>query len=130
MYSIKKVFPVWLHALLDYVSGLLLVLSPLYIPYTGAAGKTVGLACGAALLTYSIMTDYPPAILRFIPFPVHRTFDFLVGFALLFSPIHFLIHGAPAYLFCATGFILIVIAFLTRGSFSKTGQDQPIFPGA
>jgi hypothetical protein len=119
-----------IHGILDYLTGLLLVTSPLFLHYPGNASKLIAYAAGGAVLAYSIMTDYPPALLRFLPFPVHRTFDFFAGFALLFSPIEFTVGGLPAVLFVILGLSLIAMAFMTRGQFSHTGRDQPIVPGA
>jgi hypothetical protein len=119
-----------MHGVLDYLTGLLLVTSPSYLPFPDNSMKMIGFALGGAVILYSLMTDYPPGLLRFVPFPVHRTLDFFVGFGLLFSPIHFAVHGAPAVLFVVLGLLLMALAFLTRGRFSHTGQDNPVLPGA
>jgi hypothetical protein len=119
-----------IHGILDYLTGILLVTSPLYLPFPDNPLKIIAFALGGAVLLYSLMTDYPPALLRFVPFPVHRTLDFFVGFGLCFSPIHFAAYGAPAVLFVILGLLLMVLAFLTRGQFSHSGQDQPVVPGA
>jgi hypothetical protein len=75
------------------------------------------------------MTDYEIAILRFIPFPIHRALDFFVGVGLLFAPIHFAVTGYPSALFIVLGLLLVVLALRTRGNFSPTGLDKPLFPG-
>jgi hypothetical protein len=75
----------------------------LYLPYPAKDTKIIAFAFGGAVIVYSMMTDYPAAILRFVPFPVHRTFDFLLGAALLLSPIGFEVTGARAVLFVILG---------------------------
>ena len=122
--------PITVHGIADYLVGLLLVASPYFLPFPDNPMKGIALTAGGVLLAYSIMTDYPVALLRFIPFPIHRTFDLLAGGALAFAPIHFAVHGAPAALFIVLGVCLILNAFFTRGRFSKTGQDYPVVPGA
>ena len=118
------------HGICDYLIGLLLVTSPLYMAYPAKDAQIIAFAFGGAVIGYSMMTDYPLAILRFVPFPVHRTLDFLLGAALLLSPIGFEVNGARAVLFVILGLFLIGLAFKTRGQFSPSGQDQPIVPGS
>lgn len=122
--------PITLHGVADYLIGALLVACPYLLPFPDNPMKEIAITSGAVLIMYSIMTDYPPAILRFIPFPVHRAFDLLAGGALAFAPIHFAVHGVPAIVFIVLGVCLLALALFTRGKFSRTGQDNPIFPGA
>lgn len=117
------------HGVVDYLVGLLLVTSPVTISYPDDTMKIIGVAFGAVILVYSAMTDYPLGLLRFIPVPVHRAADLLAGGGLAFSPIHFAVHGLPAVLFVVLGVCLLVVAVLTSGKFSNTGQDNPILPG-
>jgi len=91
--------------------------------YPAKDAQIIAFAFGGAVIGYSMMTDYPLAILRFVPFPVHRTLDFLLGAALLLSPIGFEVNGARAVLFVILGLFLIGLAFKTRGQFSRS------FPG-
>lgn len=118
------------HAVVDYAAGVLLIASPYVIPYPDNPMKGIALVFGAIILLYSSMTDYPLALLRFVPFPIHKAIDLLVGGGLAFAPIHFAVYGVPAVLFVVLGLSLIVMAFLTRGRFSPTGQDNPVVPGA
>lgn len=122
--------PIKAHGIVDYATGLLLVLSPLFLPYPDNPMKGIAMFAGVTILLYSAMTDYPLALLRFVPFPVHRAIDLLIGGGLAFAPIHFAVYGWPAVLFVALGGLLIVMSFFTRGRFSPTGQDNPIIPGA
>ena len=72
----------------------------------------------------------PLALLRCVPFPIHKAIDLRGGGGLAFAPIHFAVHGLPAVLFVVLGLSLIVMAFLTRGRLIPTGQDNPLVPGA
>lgn len=122
--------PVQVHGIMDYLLGTVLIASPAFISYPDNPMESFGIIFGATLLLYSTMTDYPAALLRFIPFPFHRGADLLLGAGIAFAPIHFAVHGAPAVLFIVAGTCLIFLAFLTRGNFSATGTDQPTVPGA
>lgn len=118
------------HGICDCLAGLLMVTSPLYLHYPTKDAEIIAFAFGGAVILYSLMTDYPLAILRFVPFPVHRTLDFFLGVALLLSPIEFGVNGPRAVLFVVLGLLLIGLAFMTRGHFSASGDDQPIVPGS
>lgn len=118
------------HAIVDYLTGVLLILSPFVIPYPDNPMQGIAYVLGAIILLYSSMTDYPLALLRFVPFPIHKAIDLLAGGGLAFATIHFAVNGLPAVLFVILGLGLIVMAFLTRGRFSPTGQDNPVVPGA
>ncbi len=118
------------HAVIDYLAGVMLLASPFVIPYPDNLMKQIAFVFGAIILLYSSMTDYPLGLLRFVPFPIHRGADLLAGGGLAFSPIHFAVHGAPAVLFIVVGACLFMLALLTRGQFSPTGEDYPVVPGA
>ncbi|HSI11891.1 MAG TPA: hypothetical protein VK961_07595 [Chthoniobacter sp.] len=118
-----------MHGILDYVGGVLLLLSAIFLPFPDSAMRMLGAAFGVILLLYSAATDYEMGLLRFVPFPIHRGADLVLGIALAFSPIHFAVHGGPVLLFIAVGAMLIFLAFMTRGESSHTGVDKQLFPG-
>ncbi len=47
------------HAIVDYLTGVLLILSPFVIPYPDNPMKGIAFVFGAIILLYSSMTDYP-----------------------------------------------------------------------
>jgi len=108
-----------LHGILDYLAGTLLLISTWILPYPDDVMRNLALILGGGIVLYSLVTDYPLSLLRFIPFPFHRAADLLVGVLLLFAPIHFAVHGAPAVLFVACGLILLSVSFFTRA------QERP-----
>ena len=116
------------HGIADYLIAALLIVSPFILPYPDNPMKVIALVFGAIILLYSMMTDYPLGVLRFVPFPFHRAADMFAGGGLGFAPIHFAVSGAPAVLFVILGGALVAMAFLTRGQFSPTGQDNPVVP--
>jgi hypothetical protein len=122
--------PIRVHGVVDYAIAAVLLLSPWILPYPDNPTKMIALLSGAIVLFYSVITDYPPGLLRFVPFPIHRAADLFAGGGLAFAPIHFAVRGAPAALFVILGGALILMALLTRGRFSATGRDNPIVPGA
>lgn len=117
------------HGVLDYAGGVLLLLSAVFLPFPDPAMKMLSAMLGTILLFYSAATDYEMGVLRFVPFPIHRGADLLLGVMLVFSPIHFAVHGFPTVLFIAVGAMLLFLSFMTRGDASHTGVDKQIFPG-
>lgn len=118
------------HALMDYMIGTILVLSPFLITFPDNPMKQIAFIFGAVILGYSAMTDYVLGIIRMIPFPIHRGIDLFAGGGLIFAPIHFAVHGAPAVLFVVLGAFLLSMAFLTRSLHSPGGHDHPVIPGS
>ena len=119
-----------LHGILDYVGAALLVMAAFFLPFPDDTMRMMSVALGAGLLLYSVATDYEMGFLRFIPFPIHRGADLMMGMLLAFSPIHFATHGLPAILFIVVGVMLLYLGFFSSGEASNTGVDKPIFPGS
>jgi hypothetical protein len=65
--------------------------------------------------------------LRFVPFPIHRFSDLLIGILLVGAPIHFATSLLPSVVFVGAGVMELGTALLTRAG--KPG-GHPIVPGA
>ncbi|WP_207538996.1 SPW repeat domain-containing protein [Sabulicella rubraurantiaca] len=75
------------HGVLDYLTGLLLIVVPYLLGFAdGTAAQYVPQALGVLLLGSSIMTDYELGLMRMIPMPVHLTMDIAMGVLLAASP--------------------------------------------
>ena len=75
------------HAVLDYLTGALLVAAPWLFGFAGNAAATwVAVIFGVALIGYSLFTDYELAASRRIPMGVHLMLDGASGVLLLASP--------------------------------------------
>jgi hypothetical protein len=82
-----KVIPRKTHALLDYIVGFILIVSPWLFGFADGGNETwVFVALGAGTILYSILTDYELGALRIIPFKVHLAIDMLNGVFLALSP--------------------------------------------
>jgi hypothetical protein len=79
--------PTRLHGVLDYLLGLVLIASPWIFGFNDEdTAKWVPIVIGAAVLVYSLLTDYEPGVVRAIPMPVHLLLDFAGGVVLVASP--------------------------------------------
>lgn len=76
-----------IHAVLDYIVGILLIAAPWLIGFAdNTAATIIPVALGVSTLIYSLITDYEYSLARLIPYKIHLTIDFMAGLLLLASP--------------------------------------------
>ena len=72
------------HNVLDYVIGAVLVSCPYIFGFSGIdAGRNLFLALGVGLVFYSLATNYPYSIFKWIPLGAHMTLDVVAGVMLI-----------------------------------------------
>lgn len=82
-----KIIGTKVHGYLDYIVGLLLIVSPwLFGFYRGGAETWVPVVLGTATIIYSLLTDYELGLARVISMKTHLTLDALSGILLAASP--------------------------------------------
>lgn len=82
-----RVIPSRIHGVLDYVVGVLLILSPRLFGFqTGGIEERLPVFLGVAALVYSLITRYELGLFKVLPFRTHLTLDFLSGVLLASSP--------------------------------------------
>src|SRR4051812_13538646 len=82
-----KIIPRQIHGILDYVVGIILILSPRLFGFSyGGAEQSVPVTLGWATVVYSLLTKYELGALKVIPFRVHLILDLLSGLFLAASP--------------------------------------------
>lgn len=75
------------HAVLDYMSGFLLIASPWLFNFSDVeAAKWVAIAVGVLILVMSFMTDYEGGGKKAISMSGHLTMDVITGIFLAASP--------------------------------------------
>lgn len=76
-----------LHAILDYVLGILLIFLPWVLGFSAGGVETwTPVMLGGAMILYSLSTDYELAVIRLIPFPTHLILDGIAGGFLALAP--------------------------------------------
>jgi hypothetical protein len=79
--------PIRLHAAIDYAfAAALLAAAAVAVPDDAPPARAVLVVAAVFSVLYSLMTDYPLAVSRVIPFRVHLVLDAIVGAGLLLSP--------------------------------------------
>lgn len=79
--------PTRVHGILDYLLGALLIASPWLLGFAAGGAETwMPVAAGAAVIGYSLFTDYERGLVRRIGMPVHLLLDAVLGVLLAVSP--------------------------------------------
>lgn len=75
------------HGILDYIIGLALIAAPWLFGFaeSGAATATP-VTIGAAIILFSLFTNYELGVVRVIPMKVHLGLDLVLGIFLAISP--------------------------------------------
>lgn len=74
------------HGYIDYLMGLILILSPLIFVLPAGAASTVPIVLGAGVIVYSLITDYELGLLKILPMSTHLIIDIIAGVILAASP--------------------------------------------
>ena len=82
-----RLVPSYLHGFFDYFMGALLIAAPwLFGFHRGGAETWIMVVLGAAMIVYSLLTDYDAGLSRRLPLDTHLWLDGLAGLLLFFSP--------------------------------------------
>lgn len=110
-----EIIPTRVHGVLDYLTGILLILAPWLFGFAdGSAAQWVPMALGAAVIVYSLITEYELGLVAAIPMPVHLMLDVGGGILLLVSPWLFGFSERIAWPHVAVGLIEVAVAALTH----------------
>ena len=82
-----KIISTKTHGILDYVVGLLLIISPWLFGFADIEpAKWIPIVLGVMAFLYSIITNYELGVFKTISMKTHLTLDFLSGMLLAASP--------------------------------------------
>lgn len=75
------------HAVLDYLSGIILIIAPWALKFNEVnVASAVAIVAGVFILIMSVMTDYEGGLIRSVPMAVHLNMDIILGLLLAASP--------------------------------------------
>jgi hypothetical protein len=76
-----------IHAVLDYITGVLLIASPWLFNFADtAAAKWVAIIVGIVILGMALLTDYEGGLKKILPMRAHLMMDVIAGILLAVSP--------------------------------------------
>jgi hypothetical protein len=114
-----RFIPTWLHGMLDYPLGLLLIALPWLGGFAnGGPAMWVPIVAGAGMLGLSAITVYEAGLMRIVPMSAHLTADAVLGLLLAASP----------WLFGFAGVVWLPFVILGLGEFGAALTTQ-VTPG-
>lgn len=82
-----RFIPTRFHGILDYIVGLLLIISPWLFNFSDVSYATwTMVAAGVIVLIQTVFTDFEVGVIHKIPMPTHLMLDFGLGVILALSP--------------------------------------------
>jgi hypothetical protein len=83
-----KIIPTKIHGIIDYVSGLILILTPVIFGFAELTGAPVLIPriLGVTIIIMSLLTRYEVGLVTLISFRIHLAIDYIGGFILATSP--------------------------------------------
>jgi SPW repeat len=87
-HKLMKIIPRFFHGVLDYMTGLLLVMAPNLLGFAHAGGAVVWVPriAGLMILLQALTTDYELGVMKMVPIKMHLMTDYLVAIFLVVSP--------------------------------------------
>lgn len=119
----------YVHGILDYLVGVLLVAMPWLFGFAqGGAETWIPVVVGGGVILYSLFTDYPLGVVRRLPLSRHLILDGLGGFFLFVSPFLFGFGDEVLEPFLVFGALEVGVAILTRPREREDGEASPATP--
>lgn len=108
--------PLFLHGVVEYAAGALLVIAPFLFGFDSGAAKATSIITGVLVIVVGAVTEAPTGIAKSLPLAVHVLIDFvLAGFliaaAFLFG---FSDETAPTAFFIVIGLAHLLLTIATR----------------
>ncbi|ANP73992.1 SPW repeat domain-containing protein [Cryobacterium arcticum] len=124
-----RFIPTKVHAVLDYVVAIALILAPTIFMFeeVGGAAVIIPRILGVGLILYSLFTRYELGLVKVIGMPVHLVFDIVASVFLIASPFLFgFINEAPnawlPHIAVGVAVILVVLCSKSQPGTSVTGS--------
>jgi VIT1/CCC1 family predicted Fe2+/Mn2+ transporter len=108
--------PFFLHGMIEYAAGAVLILAPFVLGFDSGAATAVAIASGVVVIVVAASTDGPTSLSNSIPVPVHFLFDLLLAAFFIASPFLFGFSDEtePTAFFIAIGVLHLLITIGTR----------------
>ena len=86
-----RIVPTRIHAIMDYLIGIVLFLAPELFGFSEVGGAAVMIPriVGVLILGQALMTDFELGVFKILPMTAHLAMDYLVGIFLAASPFLF-----------------------------------------
>ncbi|MDB6067675.1 MAG: hypothetical protein JWR26_3883 [Pedosphaera sp.] len=114
-----KAIPTYVHGILDYVLGIVLLLAPSLFGFSQLGGAPVDVARTVGLITIimALFTNYELGLFKVLSMQAHLVVDYILGIFLAISPWLFSFNHQPNNVWMphvTLGILLFVITLLTQ----------------
>lgn len=113
------------HGYLDYMMGLLLIVSPWVFHFPEGAATTLPIVLGAGTIIYSLITDYELGLLKVLSMKAHLGIDLMAGVLLIAAPWLFGFADEVIWPFVILGVVEIGASLMTEKQTSYPQTHKP-----
>ena len=108
--------PVFVHGVLEYAAGVLLIAAPFLFSFDEDTATAVAIVAGVLVLIVTASTDIPTGLTKSIPIPAHAIADFLLAGLMIASPFLFGFDddGTATAFFIVLGVVHLLLTIGTR----------------
>ncbi|MDX6705873.1 MAG: hypothetical protein QOI48_1719 [Solirubrobacteraceae bacterium] len=108
--------PRFLHGVIEYAAGVLLIAAPFLFAFKTDAAVAVSIVAGVIVIAIAASTDGPSSLVNSIPISAHLLLDFVLAAVLIAAPFLFGFsgEGAPTAFFLVLGVAHLVVTIGTR----------------
>jgi hypothetical protein len=108
--------PRFVHGLIEYAAGVLLVAAPFLLGFDAGAAIAVSIVLGVLVILVAASTEGPTSLINSLQIQLHIVLDYALGALLVASPFLFGFsdEGAPTAFFIAIGVAHLLVTLGTR----------------
>jgi hypothetical protein len=108
--------PAFVHSLVEYLAGALLIAAPLLLDYSSGAAKAVSIVLGVLVVFLVATTTSTMSLINQVPLSMHIVFDYVIAAVMIASPFLFSFSGesTPTAVFLAGGVLWLLLSIGTR----------------
>jgi hypothetical protein len=108
--------PRFLHGLIEYAAGVLLILAPFLLAFDSNAAFALGIVAGVVVIVVAASTEGPTSLIDSIPLAAHLLLDFALAAVLIAAPFLFGFSDerAPTAFYLVLGVAHLLVTIGTR----------------
>ncbi len=112
----KGPIPAFVHGLLEYVAGVLLIAAPFVFAFDSDTATGLSIAAGVVVLVITASTAMSTGLVKSIPVPAHVILDYVLALVLVVSPfaLGFDDDGTATAFFLTLGIVHLLLTIATR----------------
>jgi hypothetical protein len=115
--------PAFIHGILEYVAGALLVAAPFLLSFDSDGATAVSIVAGVVVLVVAASTAMSTGLIKSIPVPAHVILDYILAALLIAAPFIFSFtdDGTATAFFIVLGIVHLLLTIATR--FIREGKE-------